>query len=174
MSEEAILDPEYEGWMPTNDREADWCISIIEKADATLKKMKEHYEKQLKAIQEEHDTTIARMNCMLNHYLQQMQEMGVTKQTKTQISYKLPSATIKLKTGGTEYKRDQEAMLTWLKAEKMNAYIKTEVVQTAKWADLKKACKELPDGTMVYEVTGEIVPGVQAVPKPDVFIVEKE
>ena len=174
MSEEVIRDPEREDWMPTNDREAEWCISIIKKADAEYEKMQQHYQKQLETAKQEHDTTINRMHGMLKHYLVQMREMGVTKQTKTQISYKLPSGTIKLKEGGTEYKRDQEAMLNWLKAEKLSAYIKTEVVQTAKWADLKKACKELPDGSMVYEVTGEIVPGVQGVHKPDVFVIEKE
>lgn len=160
------------GWIPKDDGGAEWCLRKIREADADLATMRTHYEKQLKLVQERHDQTVAKMQGLLRKYLQKMEQDGVAKKTKTQTSYELPTGRLIRKAGGIEYKRDKAKLLEWLKASKMQEFIKTQVVQDPDWAGLKKGAKAMPDGTVIFEETGEVISGVEAIQQDDTFKVE--
>lgn len=170
--EEDLITQQEMGFIPEDDGGAEWCLRKIREADADLATMRTHYEHQLQLAQDKHDQTVAKMQGLLRKYLQKMEQDGVAKKTKTQTSYELPTGRLIRKAGGIEYKRDKAKLLEWLKASKMQEFIKTQVVQDPDWAGLKKGAKAMPDGTVVYEETGEIIGGVEAIQQDDTFKVE--
>ena len=91
------------------------------------------------------------------------------KRTKTQESYQLPGGKLVRKQQAPEYLRDEAALLPWLK---QNAPELVKVTETPDWATLRKRLIIAPDGETVATEDGEIVPGVKAVQRPEVFRVE--
>ena len=65
--------------------------------------------------------------------------------------------------------RDEATLLPWLKT---NAPELIKVTEAADWAALKKRLIIAPDGATVATEDGEIVPGVKAIQRPEVFRVE--
>lgn len=170
--EEDLITQQEMGFIPEDDGGAEWCLRKIREADTDLATMRTHYEHQLKLAQDKHDQTVAKMQGLLRKYLQKMEQDGVAKRTKTQTSYELPTGRLIRKAGGIEYKRDKVKLLEWLKGNKMQEFIKTQVVQDPDWAGLKKGAKAMPDGTVIFEETGEVISGVEAIQQDDTFKVE--
>ena len=170
--EEDIITQDEMGWIPPDDGGAEWCLQKIREADAEYKTMTEHYKRQEELARKKHDSDVLRLQGMLQKYLAKMEQAGVAKATKTQVSYQLPTGRLIRKAGGIEYKRDKTKLLEWLKASKMQEFIKTQVVQDPDWAGLKKGAKAMPDGTVVYAETGEVISGVEAIQQDDTFKVE--
>jgi hypothetical protein len=89
------------------------------------------------------------------------------RETKTQRKYRLYSGTLTRRFGGMEYQRDNAALLPWLE-ENAASYIKTS--REPMWSELKKILTFM-DGAAVMP-SGEVVPGVTVMQKPDTFKVE--
>ena len=170
--EEDLITQQEMGFIPPDDGGAEWCLTKIREADAEYKTMTEHYKRQEELARKKHDSDVLRLQGMLQKYLAKMEQAGVAKRTKTQVSYQLPTGTLIRKAGGTDYQRDKDTLLEWLKKSKLTEYIKTKVIQDPDWAGLKKATKTMPDGSVVYAETGEVIDGVQAVRKDDTFEVK--
>lgn len=156
-----------------NDREADWAIEKILKHEAERdrllslanEKIKEITEQKAKFIEKcENDTAYLKM--LLRAYFEYVQP---STDTKTQRTYKLLSGKLVLKRQGPEFIQDEPAMLAWAEASAPGFIrIKKEIA----WVDLKKATA-LDGEVLVFAETGEIIPGVTAKARDDVFEVTK-
>lgn len=147
-----------------DDASAEYLIRRIREANDQYDRMAEWYEFQLKKLREVRDNTVAWAERGLRSYL----DMVPAKVTKTQISYDLPGGKLALKAQAPEYERDDEALVPWLKGNGMTEMVK--IKESANWAELKKALKEGPEGTMIT-ADGEIVPGVKVIEREPKFTV---
>ena len=69
----------------------------------------------------------------------------------------------------TEFKRDDAAVIEWLKKNAGGQFVKTE--EKLDWAGLKDATGVF-EGTVVT-ADGEIIPGIEVIERPDKFVVEQ-
>ncbi len=149
----------------TDDKKAEWCIRKIREAQAEKQRWRDYYAEQQRKIDQEADGTIGYFEALLADYF----DMVPHKRTKTQESYQLPGGKLVRKQQAPEYLRDEAALLPWLK---QNAPELVKVTETPDWATLRKRLIIAPDGETVATEDGEIVPGVKAVQRPEVFRVE--
>lgn len=176
MIDDAIADLEFEqpGCEPfriDNDQKAEWALAKIreEQAEAqrimnVCRSMIMHYEQQLKKAEEDLEKKTAYLRSQLEQYFDSVEK----RRTKTQEVYKLPSGTLRRKYPGPQFKRDDDALVKWLKERNMKDYIK--VKETADWANLKKAIQVV--GNKAVDENGEVVEGITVVDRPPVFEVE--
>lgn len=149
----------------TDDKSAEWCIRKIREAQAEKQRWRDYYAEQQRKIDQEADGTISYFEALLADYFDSVPH----KRTKTQESYQLPGGKLVRKQQAPEYLRDEAALLPWLK---QNAPELVKVTETPDWATLRKRLIIAPDGETVATEDGEIVPGVKAVQRPEVFRVE--
>ena len=149
----------------TDDKSAEWCIRKIREAKAEKQRWRDYYAEQQRKIDQETDGTIGYFEALLADYF----DMVPHKRTKTQESYQLPGRKLVRKQHAPEYQLDEAALLPWLK---QNAPELVKVTETPDWAALKKQLVIATDGETVATEDGEIVPGVKAIHRPEVFRVE--
>ena len=178
MIDDAIADLEFEQpncepFKIDNDQKAEWALAKIreEQAEAqrimnVCKSMIFHYEEQMKKAEEGLEKKTAYLKGQLEQYFDSVEK----RRTKTQEVYKLPSGTLRRKYPKPEFKRDDEALLKWIKANKINAHLYIRVKETPDWANLKKMVQIA--GDKVVDENGEIIEGVTIVDRPPVFEVE--
>ena len=176
MIDDAIADLEFEQpncepFKIDNDQKAEWALAKIreEQAEAqrimnVCRSMIMHYEQQLKKAEEDLEKKTAYLKSQLEQYFDSVEK----RRTKTQEVYKLPSGTLRRKYPGPQFKRDDDALVKWLKERNMKDYIK--VKETADWANLKKAIQVV--GNKAVDENGEVVEGITVVDRPPVFEVE--
>ena len=156
----------------TDDRKADWAIECILKEEAERDRLIELANEKIKELNER-KAAIAEKCEMDNSYLKmllrQYFETVPKNATKTQESYKLLSGKLVLKRQAPEFVRDDKVMTEWAKAS-APSFIK--VVESVNWADLKKQTT-VKGEAVVFTETGEVVPGVVAKAREDVFEVTK-
>jgi hypothetical protein len=174
--DDAIADLEFEqpnceSFRIDNDEKAEWALAKIreEQAEAmrimnVCKSMILHYEQQMKKAEENLEKKTAYLRSQLEQYFDSVEK----RRTKTQEVYKLPSGTLKRKYPGPQFKRDDEKLISWLKARQMNEYIK--VKESPDWANLKKVAQVA--GDKIVDENGEVVEGITVVDRPPVFEVE--
>lgn len=149
---------ESEGYAIVNDNEADYALEQIAQA-------KEEYDRltaiadekisELKAkkdqLQESYDKKVA----FYRFKLQQFFETVPHKETKTQESYKLLSGSlVKKKAAQKIVNSDENSLISWLKANNEESYIKTE--EKVSWGEFKKNLS-IVDGKVVNNLSGEVV-----------------
>lgn len=168
------LDPEqeYQGFVCDSDEKAEWCIRKIRESEEDTNKWKEHYTLQMEKVEARNNATIQYMNGQLQRYLAHMVASGLARKTKTTEKYVLPSGTLENKHGTYKYQRDDKKLVEWLKNAAMPELIKTEIVQSPMWAELKKLITVEQNGDVVIAETGEIVRGVEAHMEEDSFAVK--
>lgn len=165
-----------DNWKITNDQDAEWLIDkvneeLIEKArfkESIINKI-ELLQEKLKKVEEEEQFIIERRNSYLIEYFETIPEK-FKKKTKTQEKYRLPSGSIIKKYPKLEFKRNNDKLLNWIKANNMNEYI--EVKEAPKWGELKKTIQVV--GNQVVTEYGEIVEGVEVVERPPVVEFKEE
>ena len=147
-----------------SDQEAEWAIQQIKNAEAEKAKWKEFYDSRYKAVCESCDLTIQNMTSVLQTYFGKVPH----KQTATQENYTLPSGKLVFKKQEPEYERNDEEVIGWLKSHKATNFIKT--AESVDWASLKKTLTVV--GETVADENGEIITGIKATERPDIFKVE--
>ena len=154
-----------------NDRKADWAIRKIKTERAERDRLVALADEQIRELMEKKkeltercETRTAHLGTLLRLYFDTVE----TTATKTQASYKLLSGKLVLKRQAPEYQRDETALLDWAKA---NAPDMVQTKESVTWGDLKKLTT-LDGEKVVLAETGEIVSGVVAVPREDVFEVQ--
>lgn len=166
--------PEFsDAWKCDNDSKAEWCIQKYQEADKELKKWEAHYEECLTKARAKCEAVKTAMLAYLQSYYSACDKGGLTKKTKTQGKYQLPSGTLVYKNGGWDYtrERDDARLIAWCDDQGLDDFLKTTV--TVKWAELKSETQTLENGDVIYKDTGEVVQGIKAVKKPDVFEIGK-
>ena len=161
------------GFTIDSDSKADWAIETILDAEAERDRLIDLANAKIKAINEQKAhvtdkcvTSTSYLKMLLRNYFEGVKPSTAT---KTQTTYKLLAGKLVLKQQQPEFVRDDKALVEW--AEK-SAPDFIKVAKSVNWADLKKATT-LDGETVVYAETGEVVPGVVAKAREDVFDVTK-
>ena len=149
----------------TNDLQAEEAIKVIRDAKEQVSIMAEWYKNALAQIKEQQENIIENEKARLRAYFETLPH----KKTTTQESYALPSGKLILKKQEPEYKRNEDQLLEWTKAN-APAYVKTK--QTVDWDGLKKALSYM-DEYAIDPNTGEVVPGITVVDRGSVFQIGK-
>lgn len=167
---DSLLAEQAEGFVIETGAQAEWAA---QKVAARLK---------------ERDRILGDIDVMLLHY-KELREREISKadadcsflltkleafmlaqpdihKTKTTEYVRIPSGKLVRKYGGYEYKRDDKALCDYLRTASPDLITITE---KPNWAELKKSTVTLADGSVFHAETGEQIPGVTAVKKPDTF-----
>jgi len=157
----------------TDDRMADWAVEKVlaeiterDRLIALVNERIKELNEQKAQLTEKCDNGTSYLKTKLRIYFEGVKPSTAT---KTQTTYKLLAGKLVLKQQQPEFVRDEKALVEW--AEK-SAPDFIEVAKSVNWADLKKATT-LDGETVVYAETGEVVPGVVAKAREDVFEVTK-
>jgi len=159
------VEQEYQGFQITDDSTAEWAVRKIKEAQGDTAKWQAHFAAQLASIKKANDATVEYMTGLLAHYFEAVPH----KDSKTMSKYELPSATLVRKQQQPEYSRDDDILLDYLEKEGFTSLIK--IKREPDWASLKKELTKSGDQA-VSTITGEIVPGVTVIERPDKFDVQ--
>jgi len=183
--EEAYLDEEREGMLledlldeyPAeafriidNDSKANWAVKQILKDRADTNRLIALADEEInylhdrrKALMERQESREGYLKALLMGYFERVEPSTTT---KTQTTYKLLAGKLVLKKQQPEFIRDEAALLSWAEATAPE-YVKIE--KKVNWADLKKKAN-VSGEDVLYE--GEVIPGITAKARPDVFEVQ--
>lgn len=165
MPEDCPLEEEDNGhYRIKNDKEAEWAMRKIREANEDKEFWKAHYDQQYKSVCYTNDLTISNMESLLQTYFGTVPH----KVTKTEENYSLPSGKIMMKKQDPEYDRDDEKIIEWLKKNKGEKYVKVE--EKLDWAAFKKTLTVV--GEACADSDGQLIPGLKAVERDDVFKVQ--
>lgn len=173
---EDLEETEKESWKIENDIQADWWMEKKNEEKAKKEKLRDSikskilfYENQLKKVDDEIDIIEEFKNFKLEEYFNSLDKNSYI-ETKTMKKYELPTGTLIMKKQNPEFKRDNDKLISWLKDNEMNDYIK--ISESAQWGELKKIADEI-NGQVVIKETGEIIEGVEVKEKPDIFEIKE-
>lgn len=169
MSELARVIPEEEAMIELppveGDIEADRLIKEIREAQETKGFWKSYYQEKLKEINESCDLIIDQNTQRLQMYFDTVPH----KKTATQEKYLLPSGKLVLKDQEPDYKRDDEAVIKFLKANGGEKFVKVE--EKLDWNGLKKTLSIL--GETAADENGKPIPGIMVIERDRAFTIEK-
>ena len=160
---EAIVERD-EAFVIDSDAKALWALEQIKKAREDRDFWVEWYAQKTKEIKEQTDFNTMNLEARLADYFATVPH----KSTKTQESYTLPGGKLILKKQNPEYKRDDKAVIEWLKKNYDGQFIK--VTEALDWAGLKGKTEDF-EGNIVTE-DGEIIPGIEVIYREPKFVVE--
>jgi hypothetical protein len=153
-----------------NDKKADWAIEKIKNERAEFDRLKKialdriaELNQRVKELQERTDRRTGNLEALLVEYFQTVKP---TKVTKTQAQYELLSGKLVMKHQQPEFIRNEAALLSWAETTAPE-YVRVE--KKVSWADLKKKA-DVSGEDVLYE--GEVIPGITAKARPDVFEVQ--
>ena len=155
---------EEQGFVIDTDQKAKWALDKIKEARADRDYWVAWYEQKIVEIKAQTDANTANLEGMLSAYFDTVPH----KKTKTQESYTLPGGKLILKTQNPEYKRDDKAVIEWLKANGQERFVKIE--EKLDWAGLKAETAAFK-GRIITE-DGEIIPGIEVIDREPKFVVE--
>lgn len=167
LERKEIPEEEREPFIVDDDQKAEWCLTQIRQKKAEIEKWTEHYDKLKAQIVDSLTSDINWFEGSLKAYMMQKQEEGVTKTTKTQQSYPLPSGKLVMKKQEPTFERDDEQIIGWLETNNPDLIKVTKAVD---WANLKKGITKFGDS--VVDENGEVIPGITVVERPEIFKVE--
>lgn len=151
-----------------NDSKADWAVEKIMAENAERDRLIKIADERIKELNDKKrelmDKTADKTN-YLTALLRMYFDTIEPKATKTQATYKLLSGKLVLKHQQPEYVLDDVQMVSWAKAA-APAYIK--VKESINWAELKKQTAVNGESVVLAE-TGEVIPGIVAKDREDVF-----
>ena len=159
-----------------DDVKAEWVMRKMLEERAEFKRFEntcntfiEEYKFKILKEKEKYDKKTEQWKLVLQEFFNNV----ITRKTKTFESYKLPSGLLKKKFGGYEYVKDDEGkFIDWLVGNGYGKFVKTK--QVPNWGDFKKELEiKIVNGNVITK-NGEIVEGINAVEKSDVFDIELE
>lgn len=161
---------EKEVFKVTNDQEAERVIEkyqreMMEKAryKESLQAKVESLQEKLRKLEDEERQAKERRDSYLIEYFETIDDK-FKKKTKTQEKYRLPSGEIIKKYPGPEFKRDNDKLLDWIKANHLDL---VEIKESPKWGELKKITKVVSGQVVTKD--GKIVEGVEVVERKPVL-----
>lgn len=150
----------------TDEGMADWAVRKIAKARHEFDEAGKVADAQIARINDwlarkkrDMERTEEFFGGLLRAYYQPQHEAD-PKRRKT---FRLPSGQVQFRAQQPEYKRDDEQLLKWLKANGREAYI--VVKESPAWGDLKKTLRQHGEH-MIDTESGEIVEGIFVIERP--------
>ena len=169
MSELKQADEELQGIgiLPPveGDVEADRLIREIREAQETKAFWKSYYQEKQKEVNDSCDLIIEQNTERLRMYFDSVPH----KKTPTQEKYPLPSGKLVMKDQEPDYKRDDEAVIKFLKANGGEKFVKVE--EKLDWNGLKKTLSIL--GETAADENGKPIPGIKVIERDRAFTIEK-
>ena len=156
--------PEEEEIEVRSTIEAKWQFEQRRKIIDDRDELIAYYEDQIAKVKADADYKIGFIDRALYAFFQTVEH----KKTKTQESWSIPAGKLMLKKQAPEFKRDDKAVIDWLKQNNGTEYVKT--VESLDWANLKKDTTVV--GNAIVNSDGEIIPGVEVIEREDKFVVE--
>ena len=148
-----------------SDVKAEWALQKIREARANCERFVKWYKDKIKQITEQCEFDTANLERMLEDYF----NSGVlTRETKTEIIYDLPTGKICYKKQNPEYTRNDAEIIEWLETHDGGQYVK--VKKELDWSALKK--NTAVSGGKLFDENGEEIPGVEVTERPAKFVVE--
>jgi phage host-nuclease inhibitor protein Gam len=164
----------HEGWAIKDDSAADWAIEKIAKLETEYRRKEMVAQNKIAQIQQWLDKERAWKEQQRSFFEEKLREYFDTlpedevKVTKTQKIYKLPSGTLRLKQQQPEFKRDEAALLEWVKANKPRL---VRIKESVDWAALKELIAVYRDSAIDIQ-SGETIDGVRVIDREPKFEVE--
>ena len=162
---------ENEKFEINSDRKAEWALLKIREEEKeseryikTCEAMIEQYQDEIKKEKENLENKTSFFKTLLAQYFDTVQR----KITKTQETYRLPSATLRLKYQQPDIKKDNDKLLSFVKDLKFNKFI--EKKETIKWGEFKKELIQKDDKLMTKD--GIIVDGIELIEKNYKFVID--
>lgn len=166
-SDVALKEQNTGGFIVDDDIKAEWLLKKLKDKEEFANKMIDFYKSQIEKTQKDLDNFRSYAEFKLNQYL--VSGLVPLKQTKTELKYQLPTATIKLKKQAPNFLYENDAFMAELSEKHMDEFI--EQKPFLKWGELKKDLVVLSDGTVALNSTGEILNHITALEKDDKFII---
>lgn len=170
LIDEELNIEEKETWSIDSDDKADWALEKLSDMQAEYERFamvaKAKIQKYQEALQLETER-LERERSFFKAKLLEYFETVDAKETKTQMTYKLPSGTLKVKKEQAVIEKDDAALLQLLKKEYPEL---VKVREVPDWAEFKKILMITDDG-IVNMKTGELmdVEGLRKGLKPAEF-----
>lgn len=156
-----------------NDNAADWAIekilSAVDERDRIIRIANDRIAELDKRKAEINDKCNKNTQFLTDKLFDYFKTVNPSNVTKTQTTYKLLTGKLVLKKQQPEFVRDDATMIDWARVN-APSYIKVD--ERLNWGDLKKQTAVDGENVVLVE-TGEIIPGVVAKERPDVFEVSK-
>lgn len=146
------------------DIEAGWQLKRRKEIIADRDELIMFYKERIKAVEQDAEFKLAGIDRALEAFFNTVPH----KKTKTQEYYQHPFGKLMLKKQAPEFKRDDKAVIDWLKTNKKDQFVK--VTESLDWAGLKG--EVVVCGNAVVTEDGEPVPGIVVVEREDKFCVE--
>lgn len=170
---EQLLEDAPEAFIIDTDAKAEWAARRVrdtekewERLDMAAREMIRYYEDRRLDMRLEYEAKTDH----LSHQLESYFETVPRKATKTQETYALPGYKLKRKRQQPTFTRDNDKLLSWAR-DAIGSGILVRVKEEPAWDMIKASC--IVEGeALVFEETGEIVPGVRVVERPPVFTIE--
>ena len=155
-----------------SDMQANYQLGQIAKIEADRDILVNFYTKKIEEAKAEAEYRIGFKKRALRAFFDTVPH----KKTKTQENYALPNGKLVWKKQAPEYKRDDKAVIEWLKSQKGgDKFIKTE--EKLAWSDLKDAAVGAVGGKLVLkeevnedgEIIQTFIPGIEVVERENIF-----
>lgn len=148
------------------DIEAGWQLERRKKIIADRDELVAFYKAQIEAVKADAEFKLGFVERALFEFFKTRPHQ----KTKTTEYVKLPGGKLVMKVQNPEYeyKKHQQEAIDWLKANKMEKYVK--VKEELDWDSLKKVTGTI-DGRIVTE-DGEFIPGIEVIERDPKFVVE--
>jgi phage host-nuclease inhibitor protein Gam len=169
---ETELPAEERRFFIRDEHMAEWAVRKIAQERRELKRVQDMCQAETRRYEEfrlQAEADQQRRESYLTALLDDYMRSVPTKQTKTQETVSLPSGRLVRKFPSPDYRRDDKELVKWL--EDMGKADMVRVKKEADWAALKTQVT-ISGNDVVYDETGEIVPGVKVAMKPARFAVE--
>lgn len=155
---------EEEELLVRSDIEAGWQLKRRKELIADRDNLIAFYQARIDAVKKDADVKLSIIDRALFLFFQTVEHH----RTATQESYTHPEGKLVWKKQAPEFKRDDKAVMSWLKDNNGGNYIKT--TESLDWASLKKDTTVV--GNTIVNSDGEIIPGVEVVEREPKFTVE--
>lgn len=165
MSEVLNNNPETEEIVEVRSAiEAKWQFEQRKRIVNDRDELIAYYEDQIAKVKADAEYKIGFIDRALFAFFQTVEH----KKTKTQESWSIPAGKLVLKKQAPEYKRDDKAVIEWLKNNNASQFVKVE--EKLDWAGLKSETTVV--GNTIVNQDGEIIPGVEVIEREPKFSVE--
>ena len=163
-----------EHWVCDSDGKAKWICEQIKKIEDNRDYMVAWYKEQIEKAKQAAEFERLKWESYLAAYFDTVPHKKASKSE----SYAFPGGKLVLKRQDPEYKKDENTVIEWLKANNAAQFVKTE--EKLAWQDLKNACTGDVDGKLVFRedvdedgvITQVFVPGISVEYREDKFCVE--
>lgn len=164
-----IMSGNESGFTVDTDQKAEWVVKKIRQEHDTMQRIIdtcrseiERYTSVIEDERERFERNSGNLIEMLNAYFSIVDKRS----TKTQESYRLPSAQLIRKHKTPKVERNDDALIDWMK-DNAPDYVMIRKSLSADWGEFKKQLTISGDEFVTSD--GQIVEGVKLIPQPDEF-----